>query len=125
LRVVVLESGGFEVESETQSLYEGPEDGLPYFPLQASRLRYFGGTTGHWGGTCRPMEPEDFAARPGVPRSGWPIGRAALDPSYGAAADLVGIGDMEWDVAPWAQRSRFEPFDLGDVVQTRVGRLVR
>ncbi|HEX2102781.1 MAG TPA: GMC family oxidoreductase [Solirubrobacteraceae bacterium] len=124
-RVVLLESGGFELDAETQQLCDGPNAGLPYFALLASRLRYFGGTTGHWGGTCRPMEPEDFGARPGVPRSGWPIGRADLDPYYGAAAELVGIRDMEWDLASWARRSRFEPFDLGDRVQTRVGRLVR
>jgi choline dehydrogenase-like flavoprotein len=125
VRVVVLESGGFELDADTQQLYDGPTAGLPYFSLLASRLRYFGGTTGHWGGTCRPMDPADFVPRPGVPRSGWPIGRADLDPYYGAAADLVGIGDMEWDTASWARRSRFKPFDLGDSVQTRVGRLVR
>ena len=29
-RVTVLESGGFEYETETQALYEGPSVGLPY-----------------------------------------------------------------------------------------------
>ena len=125
LRVVVLESGGFEVESDTQSLYEGPEDGLPYFPLQASRLRYFGGTSGHWGGTCRPLEPADFEPRDGVPESGWPIRRADLDPYYPEAQRLVGVGDMDWSTKPWADGSRFGPFDLDGKVETRVGRLVR
>jgi choline dehydrogenase-like flavoprotein len=124
-RVVVLESGGLELEGDTQQLYDGENAGLPYFSLLSSRLRYFGGTTGHWGGTCRPMEPADFEPREGVPRSGWPIRRADLDPYYATAAELVGVGDMQWDTASWARRSRFAPFDLGDRVQTRVGRLVR
>ena len=125
LRVVVLESGGFEVESATQALADGPADGLPYFPLQASRLRYLGGTTGHWGGTCRPLEPADFEPREGVPESGWPISRADLDPYYPEAQRLVNVGEMDWSTEPWAQDSRFGPFDLDDKVETRVGRLVR
>ena len=28
--------------------------------LGASRLRHFGGTSGHWGGWCRPLDPVDF-----------------------------------------------------------------
>jgi choline dehydrogenase-like flavoprotein len=124
-RVAILESGGFEPDAATQSLYEGPQTGIPYFPLNVSRLRYFGGTTGHWGGTCRPMEAADFEARPGVPRSGWPIGRADLDRYYGPAAELLGIPGTRWGLAPWEEESRFAPFDLGGRVETRVGRLVK
>ena len=50
LRVTVLESGGFDYEVGTQALYEGRSIGLPYSNLSAPRLRYFGGTTNHWGG---------------------------------------------------------------------------
>jgi choline dehydrogenase-like flavoprotein len=125
MSVAILESGGFEPDAATQSLYEGPQTGIPYFPLNVSRLRYFGGTTGHWGGTCRPMEAADFEARPGVPRSGWPIGRGDLDAYYGPAAELLGIPGTQWGLAPWVQESRFSPFDLGGRVETRVGRLVK
>ena len=125
LRVLLLESGGTEIESDTQALAEGEQDGLPYFPLQGSRLRYLGGTTGHWGGTCRPLEPADFEARDGVPLSGWPIGRSDLDPYYPEAQRLVGVGEMDWATEPWAKDSRFEPFDLDGKVETRVGRLVK
>ena len=54
LRVVVIESGGFEPDSDTQSLYRGDNVGLKYYPLEACRLRFFGGTTGHWNGQCSP-----------------------------------------------------------------------
>ena len=49
-RVILLEGGGFDVEYAMQDLYTGESVGQPYFPLQSSRLHYFGGTTGHWGG---------------------------------------------------------------------------
>ncbi|HET9445271.1 MAG TPA: FAD-dependent oxidoreductase, partial [Steroidobacteraceae bacterium] len=39
LSVVLLESGGFEVESDTQALATGEVSGLPTFPLVVSRLR--------------------------------------------------------------------------------------
>ena len=43
--------------------------GSPITPLEMDRLRYFGGTTNHWGGACRPFDAIDF--------EGWPF-RAAM-----------------------------------------------
>src|SRR6476619_3693816 len=60
-RVALLESGGMEYEPETQELYEGQSIGDPFEELTASRLRFFGGTTNHWGGWCLPFDPIDFA----------------------------------------------------------------
>jgi len=65
-RVAVLESGDFEYDAKTQELYDGLIIGLPYFPLAAARLRYFGGTTNHWGGVCRPLAVADFEPRTGI-----------------------------------------------------------
>ena len=74
VRVILLESGGLEFESNTQGLYAGrASDGLPYFPLDVTRLRYFGGSTNHWGRLCRPFDPLDFERRDWIPFSGWPI----------------------------------------------------
>ena len=50
LQVCLLESGGFDWDSETQSLYQGEIVGDRYFPLDVARTRYFGGTTNHWEG---------------------------------------------------------------------------
>ena len=50
ISVCLLESGGLEPDQNTQSLYKGEITGIPYYPLDVARLRYFGGTTGHWGG---------------------------------------------------------------------------
>ena len=53
-RVCLLESGGLDFEAETQSLYEGLNEGMPYYDLVDARLRFFGGTTNIWGGRCTP-----------------------------------------------------------------------
>src|SRR4051794_20755575 len=77
-RVYLFESGGLEFEQATQDLYKGTNVGLPYFDLDVCRLRFLGGSTNHWGGRCRPLDELDFEARPWVPLSGWPFGRAEL-----------------------------------------------
>lgn len=71
-RVLLLESGGFTADLNTQALYQGRNTGLTYFPLTVCRLRHFGGSTNHWEGECRPSDAIDFEAREGIPMSGWP-----------------------------------------------------
>jgi len=82
IQVVLLESGGFEYEEATQALFEGESTGVPYFPLTVCRLRYFGGTTGHWQGWCAPLDPLDFQERSWIPHSGWPLPYDDLAPWY-------------------------------------------
>ena len=65
--------------------------GLPNHPTDESRLRYFGGTSGHWEGKCRALEPYDFEVRPWIPLSGWPIARTDLDPYLPGAAEVLDI----------------------------------
>ena len=91
LRVVLLEAGGLEPDDATQALYRGENVGLPRHALDASRLRYFGGSTNHWTGLVAPLQPRDFRARPWIPRSGWPIGPEDLAPYYAEAAALCGL----------------------------------
>jgi len=73
LDVALIESGGLEYDAAAQALYDGAVTGLVYFPLDSARLRYFGGTTNHWGGQSVPLQPIDFVARDWIPESGWPI----------------------------------------------------
>ena len=70
--VVLFEAGGLEYSEESQEFYDCESvghDGWPKF----TRLRYFGGTSNHWSGRCRPFESSDFSDRKinGLP--GWPI----------------------------------------------------
>ena len=100
--VALIESGGFEFDAATQDLYEGEMGGVDY-PLTSSRLRYFGGTTNHWGGWTRPFEPIDFEERDWVPYSGWPMTRADLDPYYDRAREICQIRSAGFDDASeWA-----------------------
>lgn len=120
LSTVLLESGGLQIESDTQQLAIGEVAGLPTFPLAVSRLRCFGGATGHWGGRCRPLDASDFIERPWVPHSGWPITLADLLPHYARAQELCQLGDFEYDTAQWDLRDS-PPLQLpGGSVGTRL-----
>jgi choline dehydrogenase-like flavoprotein len=104
-RVAILESGGLDYDDATQALYDGEVGDQVYAPA-AVRLRYFGGTTNHWGGWCRPLDPIDFAVRPWMKHSGWPIKRSDLDPYYERAQMLVEAGPFHYDdVSYWLARS--------------------
>ena len=105
-KVLLLEGGGFDREPAMQDLYRGEIVGLPYYPLEAARLHYFGGTTGHWAGFCSTFDAIDFEQRPWVPHSGWPIRREDLDPYYARAHPLLDLGPYEYDVRDWSRRDR-------------------
>src|SRR5690606_8056675 len=51
---------------------------------------------------CVPLDPADFAERPWVPGSGWPMSRRDLQPWYDRACDLLeiprfGPGETGWE----------------------------
>jgi choline dehydrogenase-like flavoprotein len=97
----LIESGGLELEDDTQALYQGKLVGHPYFDLDVTRLRYFGGSTNHWGGWCAPLHHVDFEQREGVPFSGWPIVRTDLEAHYATAHEMVQIGPPRYDTEFW------------------------
>lgn len=100
-RVILLEGGGFSVDSEIQSLNKGKNLGQRYYPLQSSRLRFFGGTTAHWAGYCAILDPIDFEIRDWVSLSGWPIERTELDPFYERVHKILELGPYEYDPDYW------------------------
>lgn len=91
--VLLVEAGGLEFEDASQALYQGTVIGDEYYDLEYARLRYFGGTSGHWAGYCRPLDAHDFDQNPAVPHTGWPIGRDTLDPYLAEAAKILEISD--------------------------------
>jgi choline dehydrogenase-like flavoprotein len=82
IKVMLLESGGLEFDSQTQSLYRGKNIGKKYYTLDTSRIRFFGGTSNHWGGNCRELEEIDFKKRDWIEHSGWPITKNELGTYY-------------------------------------------
>lgn len=119
LSVVVLESGGLQAEPDTQALYLGSSSGVPYDP-SGTRLRFLGGTTNHWAGWCRPLDPADLEGEVWGPGMGWPIGRADLDPYYGAAAVVCELNVDGEDPAVWSRvgEDPLAPIADDDVVTT-------
>lgn len=89
--VCLLESGGKDYEQPVQDLAKGESVGFPYYELQESRLRFFGGTTAIWGGRSALLDPIDFARRPWIANSGWPIDREALKTYYDQASSLLDL----------------------------------
>lgn len=96
-RVLLLESGGLDIDGATQALYRGANRGLPYYDLTACRLRYLGGTTNHWGGYCRANDPIDYEGRPELGVPAWPVGDAELKPYILKAAGMLGLDPAGWD----------------------------
>lgn len=107
LRTLLLESGGLQPDPATQSLYEGKSVGQEYWALHTSRLRYFGGTTNHWTGWCRPLDPLDFEARPGM-LGGWPLDYDELVPYYQLAQRDCELDDLSYRAESWAERYELE-----------------
>ncbi len=88
-KVVLCEGGTLEYTDESQDHYIGAVEGDDYFTLEESRLRYFGGSTNHWGGICRPLDAVDFKPRAASANTGWPIGKSDVDPFLQDALDIL------------------------------------
>jgi len=104
-RVCVLESGGFDLEDDIQALNEGTCVSEQQIDLQWSRLRYFGGSTGHWGGNCAPLDAHDFEQRSWVPDSGWPITPLELEPFFPRAYRYCELPSDQFSPEYWASES--------------------
>ncbi len=119
-KVLLLESGGMNFDSRDQSLYGGSQSGVAYTALDGGRLRFLGGSTNHWGGWCRPLDPIDFETRDWVPHSGWPIGRREIEPYFARAQSLVEAGPWIYDGADSmvTDNGPMLPLDKGGIYTT-------
>lgn len=104
LSIVLLESGGFNLDLPTQKLYSGEIHGHEYYRLDACRWRVFGGGSTRWGGWCRPLEAVDFTERAWLPHSGWPINAQTLQPYEADAARLFELPNAQFDLGTWRHR---------------------
>lgn len=99
--VVLIEGGGETYEEDTQELYRGEVVGAHNIDVANSRLRQFGGTSGHWTGLCAPLDALDFEPRAASPYFGWPIRRADVDPFYARAQSYLDLGPFKYDWSQW------------------------
>ncbi|GAA0478289.1 GMC family oxidoreductase [Parasphingorhabdus litoris] len=89
--VVIVESGGRDFDPAVQSLAHGQNIGMPYYDLDDSRLRLFGGTAAIWGGRCAELDAIDFEKRDYLPHSGWPVTKTDLTSYYKQVFDRLGL----------------------------------
>lgn len=126
-KTVLIESGGLTPDKTTISLNWGENVGIPYYPLDISRGRFFGGSSQYWriklpegglGVRLRPMDPIDFEYRDWIPYSGWPFPKSVLDPYYERAQVVCQIGAYRYDTDYWASDDRRPLPFKNDEVQT-------
>lgn len=112
-QVCLLESGGFEFDSDIQSMSGGSAVGDPYPEVSSTRRRQFGGTSHTWEGQngykeygfrCLPLDPIDFEKRDWLPHSGWPFARTHLDPFYERAHEVCQIGAYAYSADAWEDK---------------------
>jgi len=107
LEITLLESGGGDFEQSTQDMAAGDNIGFPYYALDHSRLRFFGGTCAIWGGRTAQLDAIDFEKRDWVPHSGWPFSKNELVPYYQKAQNILEIPMVHDNELP----SYKSPFD--------------
>jgi len=98
--IVLLESGGKDYEPPMHELAQGECVGFPYYPLEESRLRFFGGTTAVWGGRSAQLDEMDFRRRSWVDHSGWPFEKDRLRSYYRNAQESLDLSPVDDNVLP-------------------------
>lgn len=83
-RICVLESGELKPTPHADALRRVVSDGIQIKTY--SRERVLGGASTTWAGLSSPLDPIDFAPRPWLRRSGWPVAREELLHYYSEAA---------------------------------------
>lgn len=109
--VLLIESGGFDEDSQVQALQAGESVGIEY-SLTQSRARRFGGASNLWAGYCAIPDAHDFSRREWIPTSGWPFGVEAIEPYYVEAARFLNV-EADFDAREVAGRAATAPFDGG------------
>lgn len=102
--VLVIESGGINTDEAVNALQKGEVVGLDY-PLETTRERRFGGSTYLWAGYCALFDEHDFAQRPWVPNSGWPIQFDEIARYYPRAAQTLHVRDGNFDAVDIVRRA--------------------
>ncbi|MEV6219998.1 GMC family oxidoreductase [Nocardia sp. NPDC051833] len=93
LQVLVLESGDHETGPTETEFAAIDSIGAPRLPPdRIAGSRVLGGSSRVWAGRCGLLDDLDFATRPWVRRSGWPIEATALRPYADRAAAHAGLG---------------------------------
>jgi choline dehydrogenase-like flavoprotein len=92
---LILEIGGENWTEKAHNTSKGEVIGGDYFPLESTHLKYFGGSSNHWAGVSRPLDPGDFDEREDIQGYiGWPIKNHELDPYKSKTEEILEIPSM-------------------------------
>lgn len=116
--VLLIDSGARTLEGQTQALAAGRSLAIRYWDLLATRLRYYGGTTNHWTGYCRPHVALDYEARPELGILPWPVDQAEMTRWIDEAARVLRI-EAPFGDQPAALKSR--NLDPRGMIENRPG----
>ena len=83
IECLIIEAGNEFYSEKAQSRYAGEVYGNFPKDLSISRLSQFGGTSGHWGGTCRTLDDYDF--------QNWPMKKSEIDPFLDQSCKILNI----------------------------------
>ena len=83
IKCLLIEAGGENYSEISQEFYKGKIIGDQITNLSLSRLRQFGGTSGHWGGWSKPMEKYNLEL--------WPLNANDLNPYSKKACKILNI----------------------------------
>lgn len=96
--VVVVESGARTPDPTAQALGDAEiVDPRLHVAMNLATRRQIGGASNIWGGRCVPYDPVDFAERPWIPFSDWPIGYDEMARYHERAARWFRIGAPVFD----------------------------
>jgi choline dehydrogenase-like flavoprotein len=94
VEVLVLAGGVDGFSAEFQELADAEiVDPSHHASMRHAVRRALGGTSLLWGGRCVPFDDIDFAVRPHVPFSCWPISAEEVAPWYDRAIPYLDIGE--------------------------------
>jgi choline dehydrogenase-like flavoprotein len=118
--VLLVEAGSFGQTDSHPAIHH--EHVGRSFNAPPTRCIEVGGTSNLWHGVCTPLDDSDFAARPWIQGSGWPIDRRELDTYYGKAAimhEVPGDGNFEANSLPQAFSNRLKDITFDEKVLQR------
>lgn len=117
--VLLIESGGHKFDHRSQLLYQARNIGRPYYDMEFTKQRYFGGASNKWFGRSRPLDEIDFENRPWVKYSGWPFSRKELDPFYQRASSVCQLDVYDYEPISWEADGREQLKFLDSDLETK------
>jgi hypothetical protein len=86
IKSLIIEAGDENYNKTSQEFYKGKIIGDQITDLSLSRLRQFGGTSGHWAGWSKPMEKYNLEL--------WPINENNLNPYLKRTCEILNINNQ-------------------------------